>query len=293
MTSSLSFKEIRKFISGNHAELLGDIDAIISFAILLSPLYMRASFQALESGLGFLSDMLGVKSELTSITRKILDKISSPSDADPISKLVRMEAAYGLICYSAFFEALENQFKSLSEKIDFRNHEKIHVIQKAIENLQPNTNIPESEEKILDFGECVESPDLKSSIYLPHPADGFLTQRNNLLPLYEQMAGELKQFIEKLSFWELADDRQHAEIRQALESLPQLSIDYFTALYFGLAESFNEFYVWSNLHEHQDLKQTVVSLTKDVRLYAEIAQAKSREIDVGFTKLEDFSSISS
>ena len=59
-------------------------------------------------------------------------------------------------------------------------------IKEAIENLRDEPSIEEKE--ILDFEKCIDSPHLETRLRLPHPAEGFLTQRDNVQLSYDALS---------------------------------------------------------------------------------------------------------
>jgi len=78
--------------------------------------------------------MIAVKNEIVKISKGVFESVAGKKDDDYLARHHRMEIAYGLICFTAFFEALDQQIpKELREKINLMNGEKISLAKDAQE----------------------------------------------------------------------------------------------------------------------------------------------------------------
>ena len=77
---------------------------------------------------------LGAKGELTRISKAIFNRVTSKQESDYIARLKRMEIAYGLICFTAFYEALDEKLPDeLRQEIALQAGEKANIARQATE----------------------------------------------------------------------------------------------------------------------------------------------------------------
>ncbi len=188
METSLSFKDVCRFIKEDDPKLIENVDLMLGLVLILSPMILVPSPATVAPALGLLT----VKNELTKIGKVLFQKLTGKKDKDSLAKQQRMEIAYCLICYTAYFEALDTLVPEVNEYIGMEPSERITLARSAITELQnkcseacPTTEISDA---ALD----------STQIQLPHPVDGFDQQSKQLLPLYEEMTKGLQKFIQGL-----------------------------------------------------------------------------------------------
>lgn len=284
MTIDLSFASISRFIKKDYPELIDNIDTFLSLILISSALITGnpLTAAALTSAINTLSSIFTVKSEFPKIGKKIIETIAQKKDNDPLKRLQRMESAYCLICYAAFFEALSHnqQLSKFVKMIKLTSEEKFMLSKAALEKLEQSGH--------LSAGKSVVTSEIRLSdfhISLPHPVDNFDAQCKQFLPLYQQLAKGFMAFFECLAVWDAIDERQRQEIKKAVDELPKQSLEYFKALYFLLATKYEEFYVWSNLHEHEKTRSQIRKMSTYTQKYADLVDTSQKAIDLGFHDL--------
>lgn len=71
------------------------------------------------------------------------------------------------------------------------------------------------------------------------------------------------------------------------KKLPEASLRAFDAQYFVLAQKYDDFGIWANLHEHEKTAKLVKDLSAYVHKYVELVRAERSTIDIGFLKLHN------
>lgn len=137
MLNDLTFKEVLKFIKSDDGELIESTNKLLGVAILCLPIvFGPAALPALG--------LLSVKNELTAFGKMLLSKITSKKESDYLARMCRMEVAYGLICYTAFFEALDSLLPDdLRNEIVLQLQEKKQIAKLAEKCVARNTHIHE------------------------------------------------------------------------------------------------------------------------------------------------------
>jgi hypothetical protein len=278
MKMDLTFNDVCNFIKSDSPEVLEDMNKLTSLILILSPLVVPPPFNAIGPTVGLLADWLSVKNEVAGIGKRILEKISEKEDNDSLSRLRRMEAAYCLICYTAFFEAIEQLFPELTASANLKATEKVKLSQSAMERIKAAEG-----QAAVDLSEVSS---LNFRLPLPHPVDGLDGPRKHLLPLYTELTKGFLAFLECLAVWEAINETERGRLRQkATTSLPELSIGFFEAQYFLLADKYDEFYIWSNLKEHEETRNYLRNLSNYIREQAAATESGRNAIDVGFRAL--------
>jgi hypothetical protein len=278
MKTELTFGEVCNFIKEDNPKLLEDVDKLLGFALILAPFVLFPSPLSVAPALG----LLGIKSELTGIGKRLYEKLTAKKDKDPLAKQQRMEAAYGLICFTAFFDAIDVQLPEIFGYIGMNDVDKTALVEAAIEKLTARKGCdgPPAEE--------TDSRLEALKVVMPHPVDSFGQQRSQLLPLYQEMTKGFTTFLEWLPLWEKTNEETRGKVAAMTQKLPEKALELFDAQYYALAAKYEEFFIWSNLQEH---KKTRAALKRQMSGYLKkhvaLAKSEQKTIDLGFAKLAD------
>ena len=118
MLQDLTFREVCKLLKRDDGSPIDAVDKLLGATIVLSVGVIGP--QALPA-LG----LLRAKDEITRLGKNLLEKVTSKKEADFIVRTEQMKIAYGLMCFTAFFEALDRLLPDdLRERIDLRPSEK-------------------------------------------------------------------------------------------------------------------------------------------------------------------------
>jgi len=273
MPKDLTFREVCDFIKRDDKTLIEATDKLLGAAIICLPIaFGPAALPALG--------LLGVKNELTSLGKTLLSKITSKKESDYLARMRRMEVAYGLICYTAFFEALDRLLPDdLRKEIDLQPREKEHIVKRAEKCATGHPRVRDKEHLIEHEGPFSEP------VPFPHPVTSFEDLKERLTSLYDHMAKGFSEFVNKLAVLERADEGKVVRFRESLKPLAGTATDCFEAQYYELARKYEDFWVWAQLQEHKATRGKVRELSDYLREHRTLAIQVEKRIDVGFVQL--------
>jgi adenylate kinase family enzyme len=282
MKTNFTFDDVCKFLKDGYPDLKDDIDAFLSLLILFSPLCFSNPATSTLTAIGVISDLLGVKGAIVQLGEKLLKKITSTND-DPVDKYQRMQVAYTLICYTAFFDSLDNTIPDIMSELKLKGSEKKWLSQSAIDKLRGKED------------ENISEIELPKVIYkeldLPHPANNFDIQKKQLIPIYEELSKGFATFLESFAIWENAKDADKAGIMESLKKLPNQAYERFEAQYYFLSTKYEEFYIWGNLHQQKRIREEIKGLSAYLQKHVELTNSELSSVDVGMKGLTNVISL--
>jgi hypothetical protein len=280
MTLDLTFKQVCELVKKDgkkDPKLVEAVDNLLGLALICSPLVVGPTAAALLP-------MLAAKNELVKAGKFVFDKLSNRQDDDYLARQQRMQVAYELICFTAFFDALDRQIpKNLRERIQLLEGEKLFLAKGALEKIAGEANVPS--DACLPSDE--RNPLMALGLPFPHPTESLAQQVERHAALWKRMGEGFQQFIQKLAFWDEAKEKEQAQIRLALSLVPEEAAKCFEAQYSELARRYEDFAVWANLQEHKSTATLIGHLSEYVRLHAALSMAGRTTLDIGFAKLHD------
>ena len=234
MPKDITFNEVCEFIKSNDGRLIDATGKLLGAALVCSPIvFGPAALPALG--------LLGVKNELTSLGKKLLSSITSRRDPDYLARMRRMEIAYGLICYTAFFDTLDSLLPDdLRKEINLQAEDRKSTAKQAREYAsdEPATEL--------------EGP-FNESLPFPHPTSSLEDLATQLERFYQHMAKDFGEFVDKLSVFEKAykkkKKKKNATFQKLIEKLPEAAMKRFEAQYFELSRKYEDFRIWVQLKD--------------------------------------------
>jgi len=262
MSIDLTFRQVCEFIRKDEPTLIDSVDRILCLAIVCSPV-------VLGPGALPLLGLLPAKNELTKIGKDIFAKFVGKKDSDFLAHQERMEQAYGLICFTSFFEAVDRVLPTpLRKRIELLPEDRRCISDKAIRVLEAKASATR-----IRSGAAGMTNVPAISVPFPHPIEAFGDQRERLSQLYGQMVGRLSELLEKLAMWEDLSDGEKTAIQEALRRAPEIALDCFDAQYFELANAYSDFGIWANLQRHEETKKLLSQLSRSVQQVKRSASA--------------------
>lgn len=247
MSHFLTFKEVTKFVKEKNQDpkLIESVDTLLGMTLVLAPVFLPVP----GSPLPVTFSLLAVKNELVKAGRYVYEKLVREEDESSLDRYRRMEASYGLICFTAFFAAVDDLFAGAGEELRLDGQRTLAST--ALLRLGRRQG---PEFRTLDKTE----PGLEEyKLHFPHPADkpGELPER--LQKFYALMSTGFAEFLKVTDHWEkLTEDERAAELGK-VSQLPAKALEQFRAQYFDLAARFPLFQVWANLQEHERVRAEV------------------------------------
>jgi len=261
MPKDITFNEVCKFLMKDDGSLIDATGHLLGAALVCSPLvFGPVALPALG--------LLGAKKQLIDLGKTLFSKITSKKDTDYLARTKRMEMAYGLICYTAFFDALDRILPDdLRKKIELQSKEKGQKLK---------------EDEIDEMFEKMKGP-LNDSLSFPHPTSSLEELKSNLSKLYLHMANGFGEYVEKLSIYKKEDEKIFNILRQIIDKLPEEAMSQFEDQYYELARKYEDFRIWIDIKEKRADHETRSKYMKEFKL---LAQHSDEKMDIGFNKLQ-------
>lgn len=232
MTLDLTFKQVCELVSKDGREdpkLLEAVDKLLGLAMICSPLILGPAAAALLP-------TLAVKNELVKIGKGVFDKLTKKKDDDYVARQERMQMAYGLLVFTAFFDALDGKIpKSLRERFKLFDGEKVFLAKDAAGRTAGHPKEP------TDACERADAPLAAMALPFPHPTESLDQQVERHANLWKQMAQGFHEFIQKLAFWKEADEKEQAQTLAAIQKVPEEAAKRFEAQYFPACPQIRRF----------------------------------------------------
>ncbi len=275
MSIELTFKSVCTTIKKQGKDdqnLIEAVDNLLGLALICSPAVLGPAAVALLP-------TLAVKNELVKIGKSVFDKLTKKKDEDYLLRYETMHTAYGLLVFTSFFDALDSRLpEALRKEIGLLESEKAFI---AKEGVKKSSAHKQNEHTC----EVHNAPVSTTTIAFPHPTETLTEQCQRQIRLWKQMSQGFVEFVQKLAFWENADEKKQAAFLDGLEKLEDEAAKCFEAQYFELARKFEDFAIWANLQAHKGTSKLIARLSDYVKYHAKLSAASEKSIDVGFANL--------
>ncbi|TLU84275.1 MAG: ATP-binding protein, partial [Chlorobium sp.] len=273
MSIELTFKSVCATIKKQGKEdpkLIEAVDHLLGLTLICAPFVLGPTAVALLP-------TLAVKNEIIKISKSVFDKLTKKKDEDYFMRDETMRTAYGLLVFTSFFDALDSRLpEALRKEIRLLESEKAFLAQDRVKHV-----------KCSDICETHEAPLSTVGLSFPHPTETLNEQSQRQTKLWKQMGQGFVEFVQKLAFWENADEKKRGTLLVGLENIEEEAAKRFDAQYFELSRKYEDFAVWANLQAHKDTTALIGDLSDYVKQYAKLSTATEKTIDVGFEKLRE------
>ncbi len=288
----LTFDELCRFVQDKDKTIAGQVSKILDVVLVLSSAVLIPVAGVTPETIGLLASVIEVKNEaadrLVPIALDIFNKIAGKREETPIEKETRMAHAYTLMCYVAFFAALEDKMPKVINSIKLKPSEKYNLTSSVIEKISQHQK--KTDDRQQGFSTNI-------AFNLPHPTDSFGTLEKQLLPVYRKLAQGFQAFLECLTLWEKATEKQRSSILDNLNKVPELAVQHFRSGYYSLAENYNEFFVWASIHSFEQTQNHLssveenseirfVQIQKEIEKIVDFIGLQNKSIDIGFSQLQ-------
>ncbi|OHD17832.1 MAG: hypothetical protein A2Y34_07255 [Spirochaetes bacterium GWC1_27_15] len=274
----LTFDDICKFIEKDQLPIVDKLNKALGLLAIIIPAFINPALGGVVASLSFSSDLIGIKGEIVDFFKDIFKKIINKNDNDVLSRYERMSIAYSLVFWTAFFDSVENGFLKIETKLKLSVNEKLYLTEKAIEELNKERNIKNKNEKYNYKGILIE---------FPNPFETDEDREKKLGEYYKSLTDELKIFVEKLALWDESDKKNKEIIRSIIDGITDDSIKKYKEQYYELATKYQEFFVWINIKDHNDIKKHVQDIDKNFVNFKQLLENNNKNIDIGIRNLQN------
>jgi hypothetical protein len=276
MSLDLTFKSVCDTIKKHgkeDAKLLEAVDSLLGLALICSPAVVGPAAAALLP-------TLAVKNELMKIGKSVFEKLTKNKDEDYLLRYETMRTAYGLLVFTSFFDALDARIPdALRKEISLLESEKAFLAKEIVQK--------SSAREASEVCSVQDAPVSKVALAFPHPTETLAEQCARQRKLWAEMSQGFLEFVQKLAFWEKANEKKQATLLAGLDKIEEEAAKRFEAQFFELTRKFEDFAVWANLQAHKGTKALIGELSDYVKQHAKLSARSAKTIDVGFASLRD------
>ena len=264
MTSDLSFKlaceRIKRDADGD-SKLISHVDHLLNITYIFAPFAVGPTAAALLPA-------LATKNALVALGKNIFERLGAAKRRDYIARTERIENAYAILVYTAFFEAVDREMPaSLRAHLELLINEKWHLAAAA--------------------GKEIKLPALGTEeISLTHPLDTMVQQEERHMNLWGSMAGYYRDFVMQLACWDNLKEWEKKAFYDVIAHLPAAARNQFHSQYLELCRQFPEFSLWANLRERRQLAEQMDRTNEFLQEYLSLVGSSGQALDIGFQKLQ-------
>jgi hypothetical protein len=280
MALELTFKQVCEFIKKDQrsdAPLIEAVDKLLGLTLICAQAFLGPAAVALLP-------TIAVKNEMVRLGKSVFKVLTSRSDQDYLAREQRMQTAYTLICYTAFFDALDQSIpQTLRTKIGLSEEKKTLLARGCGVKFECAEHASAQDVQTL----AAANPIAGFPVPFPHPTETLEEQLAQRAELWRQMSQGFAEFVRKLDLWKETEEKEQAQVMERLRKLPEVAAKCFQAHYFELARRYEDFAVWANLQEHRGTGELIGSLSEYVRQHAALMASAKNVIDIGLAKMHD------
>lgn len=268
MIKDYRFKNIEKYLKKDidiGKDVLDAFESLSDAAIIFSPIIFGPQFLPML-------ELLDVKDRLFSLGHKVYDFIAEKVELDYIDRTEQIRAAYALICYTAYFDVLQDTIPSnVRKKLKLKFEKKKELLEESIEESE-NLQIPSA------------TLDIHCNVYYADHVTSFSDIKEQLLVVYKRVTKNLIKMILESAIFDEQKKKEKKELdclKEALENLPQKAIEVYEAQYLKLADQFNDFALFAQLQNFEGIHHAI----EKNKTALEMLITYTKKIDVGLSNL--------
>ena len=163
-------------------ELIDAFSVLSDAAIIFSPLVFGPQLLPVL-------ELLDVKDKLFNMGHKVLDYISRKIEPNYLERMEQIEAAYSLICYTAYFDLLEETIpQNIRKKLKLTFEKKKELIEDSCKEKDPQV--------------LLQSIDICCSVFFADHITSFSEIKEQLFDIYQNVSRNIFKAIEECGAFE-------------------------------------------------------------------------------------------
>ena len=210
MIKDYRFKDIEKYLKKDAKvgeDVLDAFSKLADAAIIFSPIAFGPQFLPV---LG----LLDVKDRLVGLGKTVVGFIASKQESNYIERTEQIRAAYALICYTAYFDVLQDELPAnVRKKLKMKYEKKYELIEGSVGCSEDSQ---------------VSYPDIHCNAYYTDHATSLSDIKKSLKGLYERISQGLIKLIADSSIFDEEkpkEKKQFDELKSSLMALPLKAIE--------------------------------------------------------------------
>lgn len=268
MIKDYRFKDIEKYLKKDTEvgkEILDAFESLSDAAIIFSPIIFGPQLLPML-------ELLDVKDRLFSLGHKVYDFIAQKVEMDYLDRMEQIRAAYALICYTAYFDVLQDVLPSTVRKeLKLKFQKKKELLEESIETTESMQSSP-------------TIPDIQYKIFYADHVTSFSEIKVQLIDKYKRVCSNLVKMISEASIFDeksKKDNHEFESLKEVLGELPQKAIEAYEAQYIQLADQFNDFALFAQLQNFDGIHHAI----EKNKTALELVIGTTKKIDVGLSNL--------
>lgn len=264
MIKDFHFKDIRTYLEKqNDTAILDAFDKLADAAIIFTPMLFGPQFLPLL-------ELLEVKDKLVGLGKSVVGFIASKQEPDCVMRFEQMKVAYALICFTAYFEALDNELpKEVRKKLKLKFETKQELIRESAADMERPLLAP-----------------LQIDVHCELPYTDHVTSYSETIvrleKLYEGLSKNILKLISESGILEKAPSQMKTTEKVLLE-LSSKAVELYKSQYLNLADTFSDFAFFAQCKEFEALQQANAIHRKSLSHIS----AMTNKIDVGLANLSN------
>lgn len=270
MIQDYHFKDIEKYLKKDTdigKDILDAFESLSDAAIIFSPILFGPQFLPML-------DLLDVKDRLFDLGHKVYDFIARRIEMDYIDRTEQMKAAYALICYTAYFDVLQDVIPNdVRKKLKLGFEKKREMMADSINSTDTLPTSP-------------VISDIRCNIFYADHVTSFSDIKKQLTTVYERVTQNLIKMVLEASIFNEDKEKEKQELealKTKLEEIPSRAIKVYESQYLHLADQFNDFALLAQLKNFEGIHYAIEKNKVAIDMIAGIA----KKIDVGLKKLNE------
>lgn len=268
MIQDYHFKDIEKYLKKDTdvgKDILDAFESLSDAAIIFSPIIFGSQLLPML-------DLLDVKDRLFSLGHKVYDFIAQKIEMDYIDRTEQMRAAYALICYTAYFDVLQDVLPNdVREKLKLKFVKKREMMVESIDSTDTLQTLP-------------VTSDIHCKIFYADHVTSISDIKKQLTNVYERVTRNLIKMVLEASIFNEDKKKEKQELdtlKTKLEKIPQRAIKVYESQYLHLADQFNDFALFAQLKNFEGIHYAIEKNQAAIDMIAGV----TKKIDVGLKNL--------
>lgn len=270
MIKDYRFKDIEKYLKKDievGKEILDAFESLSDAAIIFSPIIFGSQFLPML-------ELLDVKDRLFSLGHKVYDFIAQKVEVDYLDRTEQIRAAYALICYTAFFDVLQDALpNTVRKKLKLKFQKKKELLEESVETTE-TMQLPSA------------VPDIQCKVFYADHVTSFPEIKEQLIEIYKRVCNNLIKMISEASIFDeekKKDNHEFESLKEILGQLPQKAIEVYEAQYLNLADQFSDFALFAQLQNFDGIHHAI----EKNKTALELVIGTTKKIDVGLSNLSN------
>lgn len=271
-----TFSEVCKIMKDNKTDIRECVSGLFGIALLFFPGLICKDVEIFTNIANGVS-LLTAEKEIEKSIKQIYNTFNGKEYVDFSTKYEHAQIVHILIVFAAYFDSIKMYLPNEEKVINLSDKEKYVLTDKGIKKY-----IEYLQDKLKSKADIRAKEVFESDLSMPNPIENIRGYLDRLKKFYEILNHEFIEFFKKLSFWEELKENERDAFSGVIRGIPDRAVENYQKQYYELSTKFNDFFVWGNIQEHQEIKQRIdvgfEEISKQIDTYYErLKEEKAKE----------------